>query len=80
MYKDTPEFRLFVYRQNSFQYGILADGGVYQINEQVKFDDGRAQGTIAWKYQDQERGLIYVIEDYSGYPFEVCESEIVSEV
>jgi DUF971 family protein len=80
MYKDTPEFRLLIYRQYSREYGELTSIGEYQIDKKVKFDDGRAKGTVAWKYQDQKRGLVYIIEDYSGFPFEITANEIISEV
>jgi len=79
-YKETPELRLLIYRQYSREYGELTSMGEYQINERIKFDDGRAKGTVTWKYQDQERGLIYVIEDYSGFPFKIVANEIISKI
>ncbi len=80
MYKDTPEFRLLIYRQYSREYGELTSIGKYRIDERVKFDDGQAKGTVAWKYLDQKRGLVYIIEDYSGFPFEITANEIISKV
>lgn len=80
MYKDPPKFRLLMYRQYSREYGELTSNGEYQIAESVKFDDGQAKGTIVWKYQDQECGLVYVIEDYSGFPFKVTADKIIDKV
>lgn len=78
MYKDTPKFRLQMYRQYSKEYGELISEGEYQLNEQVRFYDGHAKGTITWKYLLRGRGLVYVLEDYSGVHFQVMAHEIVS--
>ena len=42
-YKETRELRLLIYRQYSREYGELTSIGEYQINERIKFDDGRAK-------------------------------------
>lgn len=78
MYKEAPEYRVLVYRQFTREYGELTSAGDYQINERVKFDDGQARGTVVWKYQDKWRGLVYIIEDYSGFHFAVAAEEIIS--
>jgi DUF971 family protein len=80
MYKETRELRLLIYRQYSQESGDLTSAGEYQINERVKFDDGQAKGTVAWKYQDQQQGLIYVLEDYAGFPFKIMANEIISKI
>ena len=79
MYKDTPKFRLFMYQQYSQQYGELISDGDYGLNERVKFANGKAIGTVTWKYLKREAGLIYVLEDYSGFHFQVTANEIVSK-
>ncbi|GCE14493.1 hypothetical protein [Tengunoibacter tsumagoiensis] len=79
MYKDTPKFRLFIYRQFSHEYGELISDGEYAINERVTFADGRAKGVVAWKYLKQDCELVYVLEDYSGCHFEVTAREIISK-
>ncbi|GCF09992.1 hypothetical protein [Dictyobacter arantiisoli] len=80
MYKDAPALRLQMYRQYSRTYGALTPQGEYQINERVTFGDGRAKGIVAWKYVDQGRGLIYILEDSSGFPFEMAAHEIIRAV
>ncbi|GCE24265.1 hypothetical protein [Dictyobacter kobayashii] len=79
MYKDTPKFRLLMYRQYCKIYGELFSGGDYQLNEQVTFDDGQAKGTVTWKYLRREQGLVYVLEDYSGYHFHVAAHQIIGK-
>lgn len=80
MYKDTPQWRLLRYRHYSREYGTLVSAGEYQINEPVRFDNGQAKGSVAWKYQDQNGCLVYIIEDYSGFPFKITAQEIISRV
>ena len=71
---------MLIYRQDSQEYGELTSAGEEQINERVKFDDGQAKGTVAWKYQDQQQGLTYIIEDYSGFPFKIMANKIISKI
>jgi hypothetical protein len=80
MYQDSPKFRLFLYRQYSQEYGELALTGEYQIGEKVQFHVSEAKGIVAWKHHDQKRGLLYIVEDSSGFPFQIPAHEIVSKL
>ncbi|HEX4202696.1 MAG TPA: hypothetical protein VHZ51_00525 [Ktedonobacteraceae bacterium] len=80
MYKEPAEYRVLLYRQYSREYGELTPAGEHQINESVKFYDGQARGTVVWKYQDAWRGLVYIIEDYSGFRFAIAADEMISNV
>ncbi|GCE31895.1 hypothetical protein KDA_73790 [Dictyobacter alpinus] len=79
MYKDTPKFRLIMYRQFSQHYGELISDGDYMLNDKVKFANGKAIGTVTWKYLQREEELVYVLEDYSGFHFQVTANEIISK-
>ena len=61
-------------RQYESAYGPFAAGD-YQIGQQLRA--AGAQGEVIWSYHSCDgRGLVYVVDDRSGWPVEVRASEV----
>lgn len=73
---QTDRMKLFAqYRQT---YGDLSSDGKYSVGDRVYFH-GDNTGEIIWKYQGTQ-GLVYVVDNNSGFPVEVDEYMVTGKV
>lgn len=64
-----------VHEQYSNLYGELAKGD-YALGQYLKGINGE-KGELIWMYQSM-KGLIYVLDDKCGWPYEVLAKDIVA--
>lgn len=66
--------RIHLYQQYTAAYGELAATGQYAVGDRVRFDGGQV-GEIIWKYHSAN-GLMYIIDDNTGFPTEERSQDI----